>query len=174
MKPRYNLAIRSAQRVLHSAGIVEPPVDVDDIARRLGIIVRYSPLEGGYSGTAIRRANGEAIIGVNSTHPEKRQRFSVAHELGHVLLHRDAAFHLDDRAIIGFRSEESSLGKDPREVEANQFAAELLMPEAFIRRDLHRLNDQPIDDVIEELASSYGVSVQAMTIRISRFTNLVL
>lgn len=174
MKPRYALAIRTARRLLEDANITRPKVDVDALAQRLGIIVRYAPLEGGISGTAIRRADGRSIIGVNSNHTDARQRFSAAHELAHVLLHSETEFHLDDGALIGFRSEESSKGSDPQEIEANQFAAELLMPEHFIRQDLDKLQIGDLDTAIGKLADQYGVSVQAMTIRISRFTNLVL
>ncbi|MGK2858147.1 MAG: ImmA/IrrE family metallo-endopeptidase [Thermoanaerobaculia bacterium] len=173
MKPRFTLALRTARRVLAEANVTQAPVDVETIAQRLGISVRYSPLERSISGTAIRRADGRSIIGVNSNDVLPRQRFSLAHELAHVLLHSDTEFHLDEGALIGFRSEESSKATNPREIEANQFAAELLMPEQFIRRDLPELDHQDLDRAITRMAERYGVSVQAMTIRISKYTNLV-
>jgi Zn-dependent peptidase ImmA (M78 family) len=174
IKPRFNLAIRSARQLLQRAGVTHAPVNVEQLARLIGATVRYSPLEGGISGTAIRRSTGEVIIGVNSNHVRERQRFSLAHELGHAVLHRDAEFHLDDGVVIGFRSDQSSKADDPREIEANQFAAELLMPAEFVIRDFHRLHHREVDDAITELANLYGVSLQAMTIRVTKLTNVDL
>lgn len=173
-KPRFNLAIRSARQLLERAGITQAPVNVDHLAKMIGATVRYEPLEGGISGTAIRRSTGEVIIGVNSNHVLVRRRFSLAHEMGHAILHRETEFHLDDGVVIGFRSDQSSKADDPREIEANQFAAELLMPAEFVVRDFHRLHDREVDEAIAELAGIYEVSVQAMTIRVTKLTNVDL
>ena len=171
-KPRYNLAIRSARTLLEDQGIVEPPIDVERIARTLGFAVRRGELNGDVSGTAIRRGM-DIVLGINSKQSPERQRFSLAHELGHALLHDDP-LHLDELAVIGFRSDLSSTANDPKEVEANQFAAELLMPEAFIRKDLEGEHDAELDAVIESLAKRYQVSIQAMAIRVSKFANFIL
>ena len=173
-KPRFNLAIRSARQLLQRAGVIRAPVNVEQLARMIGATVRYSPLEGGISGTAIRRSTGEVIIGINSNHTHERQRFSLAHEVGHAVLHREAEFHLDDGVVIGFRSERSSKANDPREIEANQFAAELLMPAELVVRDFNLLHHCVVDDAIEELARLYEVSIQAMTIRVTKLTNVNL
>ena len=62
---------------------------------------------------------------MNTNHPAVRQRFTLAHELGHAVLHHGSK-HIDYRRNF-------SAPDDPREVEANKFAAELLMPEGEFR-----------------------------------------
>ena len=69
---------------------------------------------------------------------------------------------------IGLRSELSGMAVDENEIEANQFAAELLMPVSFLRKDLGELPaDIEADAAIEKLAKQYRVSTQAMTIRLT-------
>lgn len=170
MAPRFNIAVRHARRLLTRAAIECAPVPVDELAVLVGATIRRQPFDAGLSGMVHRGPEGPAVIGVNSSHPNTRQRFTIAHEIGHLLLHRAEGFHLDDRFVFGLRSERSSLAADAYEIEANQFAAELLMPEMFLRRDLGaRELDPETDDTIGELAGRYGVSTQAMTIRLSRF-----
>src|SRR5687767_13027844 len=101
-KPRFNLAIRSARQLLERAGITEAPVTGDHLPKMIAAIVRYELRAGGISGTAIRRSTGEVIIGVNSSHVPVRQRFSLAHEMGHAILHRETECHRDDGGVIGF------------------------------------------------------------------------
>ena len=71
-----------------------------------------------------------------------------------------------------FRDSKSSEGTDRYEVEANRFAAELLMPETFLLKDFsERDESKDVDEIVEWLAARYRVSKQAMTIRL---TNLRL
>ena len=72
------------------------------------------------------------------------------------------------RGISAKVAEGLSEGIDPIEIEANQFAATLLMPTNLIRTELEKLDvDTYGEDVIEDLANKFGVSVQAMTIRMT-------
>src|SRR5207245_482886 len=97
-----------------------------------------------------------------------RQRFTIAHEIGHLLLHRGATFHVDEKSPIGFRNDRSSMATDEKEIEANQFAAELLMPRNFLDRDLGGLVEEiEAEEAVDRLARKYQVSVQAMTVRLS-------
>ena len=76
---------------------------------------------------------------------------------------------MDKYFPIGLRTEVSSLAIDDKEIEANQFAAELLMPAAWVlrdARDLH-IDFEHDDEAINDLADKYEVSVRAMTIRLS-------
>jgi Zn-dependent peptidase ImmA (M78 family) len=167
---RYNLARRHARELLARGEVIQPPVPVDLLARLVGAKIRYEQFDGDgdVSGLVRRRPDGSAIIGVNAANSLRRQRFTIAHEVGHLLLHLDEDFHIDERFPIGFRSEVSSLAVDPREIEANQFAAELLMPASFLRADLlGRSFDIESDDALDELATRYEVSLQAMAIRLS-------
>ncbi|HWW62453.1 MAG TPA: ImmA/IrrE family metallo-endopeptidase [Thermoanaerobaculia bacterium] len=154
--------------LLSAAGILEPPVSVESIARQLGAQIRYEPADDEVSGMVWRAESGRAIIGVNSLHSKTRKRFTVAHEIGHLRLHVDEAFHVDEGYALR-RDSTASLGIDRKEIEANHFAAALLMPEAFLLRDadVMRLRfDFESDHVLVRLAKRYEVSQQAMTIRL--------
>lgn len=162
---------REATILLEKCGVTKAPVPVRRIAAHLGAEVRREPLEGHVSGLIYIRHGQSPVIGVNSAHSKERQRFTIAHELGHLLFHADEGMHIDDRkqTFIAFRDAASSKGDDPNEVEANCFAAELLMPESLVRRDFQdfKLGTCP-EDAIEALSRRYRVSVQSMTIRLTR------
>jgi Zn-dependent peptidase ImmA (M78 family) len=124
------------------------------------------------SGALIRQRD-TVVIGVNSRHSEARRRFTVAHELGHLVLrHQGASIHIDQVMMyVSMRDSISSKAIDPNEIEANRFAAELLMPEPFLREDIgratrHGVVDMLDDDFIRKLATRYKVSIQAMAIRL--------
>ena len=174
MTPRWQLARSKAVDLLRRCDVQHPPVPVEDLARECGAVIRREMLDSDMSGMVYRLNPSRAVIGVNTKHSTTRQRFTIAHELGHLLLHDSEQLHFDDKFVIGFRNTESSLAMDPKEVEANQFAAELLMPISLLRRDLQALGsfDADSDEVIVNLASTYEVSTAAMAIRISRFLTL--
>jgi Zn-dependent peptidase ImmA (M78 family) len=170
-KPRTPEVLRKpAAQILRKCKIAEPPVEVDKIAELLGAQVRYSPFEGELAGMLVRSGK-QVIIGVNSLHHTNRQRFTIAHECGHYLLHKGEDVHIDRTFQVNKRDEVSSLAVDADEIEANRFAAELLMPFDMIMADLR---ERPIDveneQDLKQLAQRYQVSVQAMTHRI---TNLL-
>lgn len=170
MAARFSLARRKARELLRRAEVEEAPIPVEDFADLLGADIEYEPFDGELSGMVLRRGK-RAVIGINETHHIHRQRFSIAHELGHLLLHRSESFHLDDtppeQIRPRFRNERSSTGEDEDEVEANQFAAELLMPAAFLERDIKEFFGQDAEVATRKLAERYNVSEQAMAIRLS-------
>lgn len=156
-----------ARRILDQIG-PNLPVDVKAIAEAYNITVRTEPLEDAVSGLLVVK-DGHSTIGINELHPASRQRFTIAHELGHFLLHRTVSNVFIDAAPVFFRDEASSEGSLRQEIEANAFAAELLMPEQFLRQ---RLAHQPLDafdeGAMRDLAAEFGVSLQALTIRLTR------
>jgi Zn-dependent peptidase ImmA (M78 family) len=154
-------------RLLRETGTAGAPIDVEKIANVLGIAIRRTPTNDEISGFLLRNPDGQAVIGVNTLHHPNRQRFTIAHELGHFILHKQEEVHVD-RAVIKLRDGASSKGEDPDEVEANGFAAELLMPTGFLSGDLERftLTDLLDDRRMQQLAKRYQVSVQAMTNRL--------
>lgn len=156
--------IKLVRELLGNAKIERPPVPVEKIASLLKVQVKYSPLEGNISGLTYKH-NGKTVIGINALHPEVRQRFTLAHELGHLLLNHKGDFFLD--RVILFRDSHSSAGTNPPEIEANRFAAELLMPRDMLSRDLSTLlTEVDEDDIVSHLASEYEVSSQAMAFRL--------
>lgn len=167
MRPRYAIARRKARELLKAGRIEKAPVPVEQLAVSAGATIRYEPFAGELSGM-VHRSSAGVIIGVNSMHPTTRRRFTIAHELGHLLLHRNEELHVDERFPIGFRSELSSKALDAAEIEANQFAAELLMPSTTLVEDVRTLaTDIDSETAISQLAQLYQVSEQAMTIRLS-------
>lgn len=175
MTPRLSLARRKARDLLTKERISAAPVPVVDLARSVGAIVRYEPFAGdNVAGMLYQPKTGKPIIGVNSLDGARRQRFTVAHEIGHLLLHPREELHVDAGFVLAFRNKKSSDASDIREIEANQFAAELLMPLNFIERDIHKmeLDLEDCEDAIEDLARRYEVSQQAMTIRLSVLARL--
>lgn len=143
----------------------EPRVDVNKIAEMLDIEVRESPL-GDVSGLLFREGK-QVIIGVNSQHYLTRRRFTIAHEIGHHQLHSHNPLYVDKGFAVRRRDQRSSEAVDIEEIEANAFAAELLMPAWMLEKEpeLQKVGiDQEQD--IQALAERYGVSEQAMTFRL--------
>ena len=149
--------------VLKDYNVTTFPVPVERIAKQMGVRVEYAPLDGDLSGFAHIR-DGVRIVGINALHSPTRQRFTLAHELAHVLLHQtelEAAVHVDRGSLR--RDALASEGTDPTEIEANTFAAELLMPKRFLEDVLNgRAIDLEDDEAIAALAKRFKVSEAAM------------
>ena len=172
MAPRYALARRKARNLLQECHIVKPPVPVKRLTAQCGAILRFEPFDGDISGIVSEQTNGLSIIGVNSTQSSTRQRFTIAHEIGHLLLHKGEDIHIDEKPLskllISRRDDISSLAIDDREIEANQFAAELLMPEEFIHQSVGDLDPETsVDEAIESLSRLFQVSPIAITYRLT-------
>lgn len=150
------------RQLLAKHAVDSAPVDIYRIIKEEGISFSLEEMEDDHSGVLLVE-NGVAAIAVNRAHHPHRQRFTAAHELGHYTLHsrgRDRLFV--DKAYR--RSLVSSSGTDTDEIEANRFAAALLMPDNLIRQDT---GENPITDLdICKLALKFQVSEQAMTLRL--------
>lgn len=159
-----------AQKLLKNARIENPPVRVEKIAEKLKAKLSFEPFEGedGISGI-LYRDEKQTVIGINSTHSKVRQRFTIAHEIGHLVLH-DGDLFVDQTMRVNFRDKRSSLAENKNEIEANKFAAELLMPQEMIRREvMKRITKKKVtteDQLITELARIFDVSEQAMGYRL--------
>lgn len=139
------------------------PVRLSAIANALGLKVIATTLPNGISGE-IRpdpENAGLYIIKVNRNDSARRQRFTVAHEIGHFLLHRDEIGDgiTDD---VLYRSSLS----DRREAQANRMAADLLMPQNLVDEWMDRARTLKVDNVIGFLADKFNVSEAAMKIRL--------
>lgn len=172
LRPRYSKINAEADQILATSRVKRPPVPVEAIATSAGAKVLYSDFNMEVSGVLIRK-EGAVIIGVASEQSAERQRFTIAHELGHLLLHEGEEVHVDKVFRVNLRSQVSSKAEDVEEIEANAFAASLLMPFSFLRSDLRSIT-LDIDDPrqIETLARRYEVSAQAMTFRLMNILSL--
>lgn len=136
------------------------PVDPVHIAQRMGVdVLPRLRLAGGESGMIEARDDGKVVISYAATEPEVRQRFTVAHEIGHFALG-----HLKEgqTCFRDSRRDFTSGHWDPREVQANRFAADLLMPDFIVRHVVGELGVRDVGD----LAKLFNVSEVAMGYRI--------
>jgi Zn-dependent peptidase ImmA (M78 family) len=158
----------AAAKVLHSYGITAPPAPVEELAKRLGVTVVEERLESSVSGMLYREDDGLAVIAVNASHAPVRRRFSIAHEIGHFQLHPGRPVIVDHlvRGRVNMRDERSSLATSREEIEANGFAAALLMPAEWISADVEGRLGQSAARLIDDLAKRYDVSTQAMELRL--------
>ena len=141
------------------------PVDVEAIAKKSGIDVRYDfpevDEETGYdiSGRIDTQDDGSRIITVSSIDHPERQRFTLAHELGHHFMN-----HGDRHRKDTFGAPPNNPEDRRKEWEANEFAAALLMPKKSIDLVIEKM-EHP---TVSKLADVFNVSEQAMRIRLQR------
>ncbi|MBW6416439.1 ImmA/IrrE family metallo-endopeptidase [Celeribacter sp. PS-C1] len=142
-----------------------PPVNIEAIIRSMGIALnKKADLDDQISGQLKRLPANKFEISANKSDHYFRQRFTMAHELGHYLLHA----HLIGEGVddsVAYRSEPfgefyNEMISATEETEANQFAARLLMPKSKI------IECVGVGDSISELAKKFQVSKQAMNIRL--------
>jgi len=117
------------------------------------------------SGMLVREQE-RVVIGVNKDHSPARQRFTIAHELGHLHLHKGRSTIIDSDVRVNFRDKVSSLATDREEIEANRFAAALLMPDHMVRSWVVSESFQTALELVEGLANSFGVSKVAVNFRL--------
>ena len=162
-------AEQAAENLLRRYCVASPPVPIEDIAHAEGATIVRHRFEGSESGFALRD-NGRWIIGINTSTSPRRQRFSIAHELGHLLLHEGKPLFVDHSVLISKRDELSSLGTDVQEIEANRFAAAILMPRDLVisklREELELATTDSRDELIARVARAFMVSTEAMGYRL--------
>ena len=142
------MPVMTAREVLDKFWDGDLPVNPEKIAKNSGVqVIRVDIL----SEQNISGAHIEGVIYVNSHDSRRRQRFTVAHELGHNALGHGAAL----------RDVETGYGTDPNEIEANRFAAELLMPEVAVDYIVKNRTQNPV-----EMAEIFDVSLEAMRFRL--------
>lgn len=174
---------RTAQAVLRQSGALTVPVDLKKVAEALQVRVHDEEMEEDVAAVLIVKGNQRHVL-VNEKHPANRKRFSIAHELGHLCLH-DAEdesnsdqqrMYIDRQIRVYHRigdannplyKQEGAQTDAKQEREANMFAACLLMPShhvmrAALERDLFDENS------VASLARTFGVSEQAMSIRLQQ------
>lgn len=163
-RARYGKIERLTVRLLESAGIVAPHVDIRLLVAREGIDVRFGEL-GDISGLLLRDG-GSTTIGVNSGQAMVRQRFTMAHEYGHYFLHDGLRAHSDENFRLNFRNDMSATASDVDEIEANFFAACVLMPRRFLDQvgAAECIDD---DNGVRKLAKLFRVSQHAMSLRLA-------
>jgi Zn-dependent peptidase ImmA (M78 family) len=155
---------RRAELFLQEFPKLSPPIDIERIAVSSGIQVVRTVADWNESGFLLRDQD-RALIGINSRNSARRQRFTIAHELGHWYLHKSKHLIVDQSVMIHKRNNISSQATSQQEIEANQFAAALLMPERFVFNTIKRRMDSGVrssEELIDVLADEFDVSNDAM------------
>ena len=155
-------------------------IDVKTIAESCNIPIEYNVLESSgccsndnnHTNTNTNK-NTDKLIQINKFEPEYRQRFTIAHELGHILLGHQG---------VSYRTSDVTKYKDTikrmNELAANKFAAELTMPKSLVIDVLfssikqmgysinQRFGDEDISKIVRISANELGVSPRSLDIRI--------
>lgn len=158
-----------AKAILDKTHSFKSPVPIETVVRRLGLKLDSAILGDDVSGVLVI-ANGQGFIGYNAEQSAVRQRFTIAHECGHFVLHSATSeLFIDKRYMALFRRDRiSATGDNNQEVQANRFAAALLMPAELIRKEVAFTDfDLGDEEAITELAEKFQVSKQAMSLRLA-------
>jgi Zn-dependent peptidase ImmA (M78 family) len=156
-----------AEQTLRDSKAYRVPVPIDLVTTHLDLKITSTGLTDEMSGVLVVE-NKRGIIGFNPSHPSVRKRFTIAHEIGHYLLHvKQSQSRLFIDRYVYRRDDQSATGHDQEEVEANAFAAAFLMPEQLLREELKKHAFDPDDeDALSALADLFGVSTSAMSYRL--------
>ncbi|MCU0349360.1 MAG: ImmA/IrrE family metallo-endopeptidase [Flavobacterium sp.] len=144
--------------------ITEIPMDIFVAALGATLIEESLPNSDG----KIIRGNTKTLIKVNSDIKfEERKRFTIAHEIGHYLLHNKLELDVHNEtsnSLNWFNSAEQQAKKGIQEWEANDFAAELLMPEALVRKETFKKKFSP--DLVKQLSIRFKTSITSIIYRL--------
>ncbi len=171
----------AAARIIHwleTFNLLTLPINLDVVRELLpetplghgAIIKPPMPINiAGSEGALVRNPNNEKEWGIlyNETASAERQRFTIAHELGHFVLHRHSLSNFNcSKASIYSGSD----GLAQIEREADDFASNLLMSGKLLRQ---KLEGQEVDfHLLSNMAREFGVSLEAMCIRFVKYTTL--
>jgi len=138
-----------------------PPIKLGEIAKDFGLIVKLASLPADISGQ-IKEINNIVTIKINRHDVKARQRYTLAHEIAHFLLHK----HLLREGIsddVLYRSAQSN----EIEAEANRLASDIIMPEKIVE-DVYKKHFKGKKDALlyESIAEELQVSTTALKIRL--------
>lgn len=155
---------RCAEQLIHELGITALPVCPFSIAQSLDIAVKALPSDSqGVSGILLRHDNQYGILYSTWLENEGFQRFSVAHELGHYSLPGHP-----DSVPSGHASKAGFVSRDKYELEADHFAASLLMPRELFKAAMNKAGVGL--EAIEKLTDQCNTSLTATAIRYAKYT----
>jgi Zn-dependent peptidase ImmA (M78 family) len=163
MEPNYAFARNMAKKVLKDYKLSEVPTDLSVIFKNLGL--KYIELNDAddIDGAIMEIKGKPAIAVLNKAKPLQRQRFTLAHELGHIFLKHTRRDIYNSDEIRENSNNLISKTKPPQETEADIFASELLIPYEQLKKYTADMSN------IDKLASTFLVSRQAITLAIMNF-----
>lgn len=128
----YKKAREESEKILRENFISEPPIFPRELASNYGLNVKFVEFDDKFEAVAGYLSTDEKIIYVNSKDSPKRQTFTIAHELGHWILHRSIIEKNPENYNVLLRLPLGRTDTDPLEKEANCFAANLLVPKKML------------------------------------------
>jgi Zn-dependent peptidase ImmA (M78 family) len=158
---------RAARRAREHWGLgaTEPLRDVLEVAeerQRVPVLIDHFDNDR-IAGVLLRHSSGDSFVAVNADHNAVRQRFTLAHELGHL--------YMGHQPRVELSAELFGRARDPQEVEANYFAAELLAPRAAITswlEDRDLIAETTAPDTAAQLALEFGIAFSTAAYRLER------
>lgn len=164
-----SLARTKAKEVIEEFGIDSPDIleHLEELCWALGVVVRMEHVSG--SDARLTMRNGQGVITVSSEEIYgSKARYSIGHELGHFLLHRDvqSALFCNAHAMRCWFGKQNAI---IREVEANEFSSELLMPEKLVEPIVRSGN--PNFAILEKITEAFQSSLTASAIRLVDLTD---
>jgi hypothetical protein len=155
--------MKESERSILQRHLSQTPVRLGALARDLGLEVFKSPLKPGISGLIEPSATAESgfRIRVNRHESVERQRFTLAHEISHYLLHRDFIRN----GVIDNTLYRSSLSSK-QEIEANRLASKIVMPDASVDELRRNYANLAFDEMVHKMAIDLRVSEPAMRIKL--------
>jgi hypothetical protein len=152
------------QQAIIARYITEVPVRLGALAAELGLEVRSATLPHGKSGQIApsETAPSGFTVRINRHESKERQRFTLAHEIAHFLLHRDKIKNGIMESVL-YRADGIT---NREEVEANKLAAEMVMPAAEISKRIANRKNKIDEELVKEFAREFRVSAPAMEIRL--------
>lgn len=155
--------IRDHEKSILHQHLSETPVKLGALAKDLGLEVFRSSMKPGISGLiepSDTAASGYRIK-INRHESVERQRFTLAHEISHYLLHRDYIRN----GVIDNTMYRSSLS-NKQEIEANKLASKIVMPDAAISELRRKHSGAGFDEMVHRMARDLRVSEPAMRIKL--------
>lgn len=164
-RDQFTKGSRRAKQLIEDIGFDEiTDISLTDIAIFLGAIVIEEPMY--LADGKIIKGRNQTIIKINSNiFTKAKKRFALAHEIGHLLLHDTLDLHNDNpNSMNWFQHFENQAKRGKQEYEANDFAAELLMPEKIFRKEFQNKRFTP--DLLKELSQRFQTSITSVVFRV--------
>lgn len=161
-----SIPLRAAESIIDELAIndVKDLRLLKELAFQRQAIIQYKQLKTAEARLIVGQPYSVIVIST-AISDSRRRRFSIAHELGHLELHKyRVAFPCDSESISNWPSEEI---QQDLEQEANEFAAALLLPERFFAPLCWET--EPSLDAVQRLAEEFDVSLMATAIRYVRY-----
>ena len=167
MMAKYVSGIAKAREVQEKYGLDRFPIDIEKLCDSLGIRVESIDFSRLWNNkieisSALAKKNEQFYVLLNDSYSNALSRFAVAHELGHYFLHPDV---LAGKITVSFRGDGSY-----REVAANKFAAELLMPEKLLTEAYEKM----VIPVSDTLARKFKVPKPVLCRQLDRLERMYI